>query len=490
MADTKKPNFLLIMTDQQRFDMLHACNGGACSSPGLDELAGTGVNFTNAHTVCALCSPARASVFTGMYPHKHEMMNNCDMFSIIRNNFTHPEMFLYPLLEGNGYKLGYFGKWHIDSDISAIDRGFQGISVPGYGLDPGADYGFKTRPVNEYDNYIKEKGFKLPEFHPTVTTDQDLVMAGYIDDPVEASVPYFLTDKAIDFMRSQTLSQSPFFITLQFWGPHEISKPTYSFFKRYSSDKIPLWGNYTDDLKNRPYQYLRQRDEFECWYHGCSRLGPEKWKEVITSYYAHSTMIDYEILRILNELTKLGIDENTVVLFTSDHGNYSGARGGLFDKGVAMFEDIYHIPLFIRWPKVTTSRIQKQLVTNMDIMPTIIEMAGIDIPDGLHGQSLVPLLKDEKLKGREDFMAQNHGTYYLHSQRMLLWEHYKYVFTPYDIDEMYNLKEDPQELRNLLPELEGSKVVRELRNRLYRTSKLYDDPLSKVIKGYHWKDIL
>lgn len=477
------------MTDQQRFDMVHACMGGACLSPGLDKLAETGVNFTNAHTVCALCSPARASVFTGLYPHAHEMMNNCDMFSTIRHNLPHPEMFLHPFLEKKGYKLGYFGKWHIDSDISATKRGFQGISTPGYGLDSGPGYGFRTRPVNEYNDYLEEKGLKLPEFHTTVTTDQNIVMSGYIDDPVEASVPYFLTEKAIEFMRAQTREKLPFFITLQFWGPHEISKPTHSFLKRYPSNQIPIWKNYKDNLKNRPYQYLRHRDEFECWYHGCSRLGQEKWKEVIASYYAHSTMIDYEVLRILNELTNLGIDENTVVLFTSDHGNYSGARGGLFDKGVAMFEDIYHIPFFIRWPNVTTSRIQKQLVTNMDIMPTVMEIAGIDMPEGLHGKSLVPLLKDEKSTMREDFMAQNHGTYYLHSQRMLLWNHYKYVFTPYDIDEVYNLEEDPQELKNLLPELEGTRVVRELRKRLFKTTQLYDDPISEVVKGYHWNDI-
>lgn len=477
------------MTDQQRWDMLHATAGGPCESPGLDRLAGRGVSFTNAHTVCALCTPARASIFTGVYPHTHGLINNCDMFSLVHRNLPHREMFLHPLLAKQGYSLGYFGKWHIDSDFTPMDEGFEGVSVPAYGLSPAPGYDFGPTPMRGYEEHLRKRGLKVPAFHPTVTTDRGIVAAGYIDDPVEATVPYFLTEKTIEFVRREAKAGKPFFATLQFWGPHEISKPTRFYLDRYSPESIPLWGSYGDDLAGRPYQYLRHRDEFECWYHGVSRLGEAGWRRAIASYFAHSTMIDVQIARLLDELASLGIEENTVIAYCSDHGNYSGARGGLFDKGVAMFEDIYHIPMFFSWPGVTSARTQDQLVSHIDIMPTFLEIAGATLPKNLHGQSLVPILQDPGSAGRDAFIAENHGTYYLHDQRMVVSGGYKYVFTPYDRDELYDLKGDPYELHNLIDDAGLRETRARLRRRLFELASSNGDPLAQVVKGYHVDDV-
>lgn len=477
------------MTDQQRYDMLHATTGGACVSPGLDELARTGVTFTNARTPCALCTPARASVFTGLYPHNHGLLNNCDMFSSVHRNLPRRDAFLHPALQAQGYALGYFGKWHVDSDYTPMDEGFEGVSVPAYGLDAAPGYGFRSTPMPEYDAYLERNGLTLPEFHPTVRTDAGKVMAGYIDDPVEASVPRFLTEEAISFMREKSGAGAPFFATVQFWGPHEVAKPSRSFLDRYRLDDIQLWDSYGDDLAHRPAQYRRHRDEFECWYYGASELGEERWREATRAYFAYSTMIDEEVLRLLAELDRLGIAENTVVVFCSDHGNYSGARGGLFDKGVGMFEDIYRVPMFLRWPGVTTAGRQQQLVSIMDIMPTLLDIAGAQLPSGLDGESLVPILRNPAASGREDFVAEDHGTYYLHSQRMIVHGPYKYVFTPYDIDELYNLDDDPDELHNLIDQPGTEEIARELRRRLVQRTAESSDPLSDVVKGFHWRDV-
>ncbi|MFW5811877.1 MAG: sulfatase-like hydrolase/transferase [Alkalispirochaetaceae bacterium] len=483
----RRPNFLLIMTDQQRYDMLNATVGGPCRSPGLDELARTGVTFTEARTPCALCTPARASLFTGLYPHNHGLLNNCDMFSAVHRNMPHRERFLHLHLAAAGYNLGFFGKWHVDTDYTPLDEGFEGVSVPAYGLDASPGYGFRSYPMPAYDDYLRRRGLTQPEFHPTVTTDAGKELAGYIDDPLEASVPFFLSEEAISYMREKEKGESPFFATVQFWGPHEVAKPSKSYLDQYTLEEVPIWENYEDDLSERPAQYLRHRDEFECWYYGASELGPARWREATRAYFAYSTMIDDQILRLLRSLEELGIAENTVVLYTSDHGNYSGARGGLFDKGVGMFEDIYRVPMFLRWPGVTGPRRQEQLVSVMDLMPTVLDIAGAELPEGLDGESLVPILREPCNPGREEFVAEDHGTYYLHSQRMIVHNGYKYVFTPYDSDELYNLNEDPQELRNLIGRPEEAATLRELRRRLIARTRESNDPLSAVIEGFTWR---
>lgn len=469
--------------------MLNATVGGPCKSPGLDELAATGVTFTNARTPCALCTPARASMFTGLYPHTHGLLNNCDMFSVVHRNLPDRKQFLHPLLKAGGYRLGYFGKWHIDSDYTPIDEGFEGLSVPGYGFDAAPGYTFLPHSMPEYDAYLARNGFQWPRFHPTVQTDTGRIMAGYVDSPVEATVPYFLAEEASAFMRSMTDQGAPFLATVQFWGPHEVSKPTQSFLEDYPRRELPLWSTYRDDLSGRPAQYRRHRDEFECWYYGASELGEERWREAIRAYFAYSTMIDVQIQRLLRQLETLGIAENTVVVYCADHGNYCGARGGLFDKGVGMFDDIYRVPMFVRWPGVTDARRQDQFVSIMDIMPTILEIAGNDLPEGLHGESLVPILRSPAASWREDFVAEDHGTYYLNCQRMIVCGNYKYVFTPYDFDELYDLERDPDEMRNLADDPEYHEIAHDLRRRLVVRTAEYGDPVSDVIKGFHWRDL-
>ncbi|MEX2445610.1 MAG: sulfatase-like hydrolase/transferase [Alkalispirochaeta sp.] len=485
--NNRRPNFLLIVTDQQRYDMLNATVGGPCRSPGLDELARTGVTFTNARTPCALCTPARASLFTGLYPHNHGLLNNCDMFSAVHRNMPRRNNFLHPRLAAEGYSLGYFGKWHVDSDYTPLDEGFEGVSVPAYGLDASPGYGFRTYPMPAYDEHLRRRGLVQPEFHATVKTDAGKTLAGYIDDPVEASVPFFLSEEAISFMRERSHGDAPFFATVQFWGPHEVAKPSKSYLEQYDLKDVPIWANYDDDLTDRPTQYVRHRDDFECWYYGASELGPERWREATRAYFAYSTMIDDQILRLIQELEELGIADNTVVLYASDHGNYSGARGGLFDKGVGMFEDIYRVPMFVRWPGVTVPGRQDQLVSIMDLMPTVLDIAGASLPEQLDGQSLVPILQDPESAGREEFVAEDHGTYYLHSQRMIVHNGYKYVFTPYGTDELYNLDEDPQEMENLVNRAEEEPVLKELRRRIIAKTRESNDPLSAVIEGFTWR---
>ncbi len=229
----------------------------------------------------------------------------------------------------------------------------------------------------------------------------------------------------------------------------------------------------------------RHRDEFECWYHGASQLGEQGWREVTAHYYAYSRMIDDQVARLLDELDRLGLAGSTAVIYTADHGNLCGARMGLYDKGVGMFEDTYHIPMFVRWPGFAPpGQTRDHLVSNMDVFPTILDIAGADIPGGLDSRSLLPVLTDPSAAWRDDLMSWSSGTYYLHSQRMLRWKDYKYVFTPYDTDELYDLHEDPLEMNNRIdaPALREAKT--EIRRRLIANARQANDPLAYVMQGY------
>lgn len=462
------------MTDQQRYDYL-SVHGGKCSTIALERLAREGVTFTNAYSVCSLCTPARASIFTGKYPHKHGLWNNCDMFSVVREDLPEREVVVSRPLTAVGYACGFSGKWHIDKHFSALDRGFEGYSLPGYG-NPWSD--------DTYVCYLAERGIKIPKPIPVVEVE-NCTMAYMLDCETEATVEYFQTDVAIDLMRKYAQSEQPFFLTVQYWGPHEHSRPTRKYADMYPASETPLVDTYEDDLGNRPRQYRRHRDEFECWYYGASRLGPDGWREVTSKYYAYTTMIDDQVSRVLSELDRLGIADNTVVIYTTDHGNFCGARGGLYDKGVAMFEDTYHIPFLIRWPGVVTPGTRSSnLVSNMDVFSTILEIAGAKVPEGIDSRSIVSILRDEQTPWPDDLMCWSSGVYYLHSQRMLRWQQYKYVFTPYDIDELYDLENDPLETKNLIENPTLAEIKIEMRKRLIRNARQTSDPLAKVMEGY------
>lgn len=470
----ERPNVLLIMTDQQRYDYL-SVHGGKCRAPALERLASEGMVFNNAYSVCSLCTPARASIFTGKYPHKHGLWNNCDMFSVARERLPDNQVILSEPLAKAGYTCGYSGKWHIDRDLSALDRGFEGYSLPGYG-NPWRD--------DTYLRYLAERGMQPPKFIPVVEV-KNRPMTYVLDCKTEATVEHFQTDLAIDLMRKYAKGNQPFFLTVQYWGPHEPARPTRQYADMYPPSETPLVPTYEDDLEGRPRQYKRHRDEFECWYYGASRLGPDKWREVTSKYYAYSTMIDDQVARVLAELDRLGISEETVVIYTTDHGNLCGARGGLYDKGVAMFEDTYHIPFLLRWPGVAPQGARlANLVSNMDVFATVLDIAGAALPEGIDSQSILPILRDPAAKWREKLMCWSSGVYYLHSQRMLRWRNYKYVFTPYDTDELYDLEKDPLEFTNRINDPALADLALELRRQFILAAREAGDPITELMKGF------
>ncbi len=470
-----KRNILLIMTDQQRYDILSACGGGACRVPALEKLAGEGISFDNAYSVCAVCTPARASVFTGRFPHKHGMTRNCDMFHPPREDLPDSEILLNHYLAEKKYNCGYVGKWHIDKTKSALDHGFEGFSLPGY----GDSYGNSTQA---YLDWLEAKGMSSPRFIPTVMVGEN-GFAGYLDAPLEATYDYFLAEKAIDMLRKYAEYPAPFFLTLQFWGPHEICRPVKSYLDIYPPEDIPMPGNFSDSLEDKPYVYKQYRDVLEFRYPGLSKLSESDWRRINASYYAYNSMIDHLTGKVLDELKRLESDKNTTVIFTSDHGSYCAAHGGFIDKSIGMFEDIYKIPFIVRAPGNNPGR-RSQMISNMDVFSTVLGQAGIELPENVDSRDVSPLLENDAAAWDDAIFCQSHGVHFPYAQRMLRWKDFKYVFTPTDVDELYDLKKDPDETKNLIEDIEYGEIKRILRSKMLVCAEKSSDPIQNIMEPY------
>jgi arylsulfatase A-like enzyme len=191
------------------------------------------------------------------------------------------------------------------------------------------------------------------------------------------------------------------------------------------------------------------------------------WQRIVAAYWGYVTLIDAQIGRILAKVDALSLADSTVVCFAADHGGFVGNHR-LADKGPMMYDDIYHIPLIIRWPGVTPVRSTcSALVTLMDLMPTFLEIAGLSGSETLDARSLVPLLKGPAADWPEAVFAEFHGHHFPYPQRMIRTKDYKLVVNPPDFNELYDLKADPYELNNVCDHPAYAEVQHDLMSRLY-----------------------
>ncbi|OGV56732.1 MAG: hypothetical protein A2017_09705 [Lentisphaerae bacterium GWF2_44_16] len=477
-----KPNILLIMTDQHRLSALGAYGETPCLTPNLDALASEGTLFENAYTVCPVCSPARGTIMTGKYPHGHGITANLHEIGCNVSELPDSPELLSRRLESVGYSLGYSGKWHLGTNllknrfggenIPCLPKnvGFEGQNFPGHG---GGGFGYP-----EYHEYLREHGFT----HEVLPWDEKTKMvwpAGKLSGPVESTVPYFLAENTIRMMDDFSTRGKPFFIWHNFWGPHGPFYAPGEFIDIYCNIEIPPWPNYQwparaiagpHHAKIHPQQEeLRWRD----------------WEMTIRYYYAFTTLIDRQIGRIMAHLREKGLLENTVVIFTADHGKTLGSHGGLTDKGWHHFEETHHIPFIMRMPgaQKAARRIDK-LISLADVYPTILKLAGSNVPEGGHGASLLPVI-DGKCSDdwREYVVTEFNGlANSLITQRTLRCGDWKYGFNNSGEDELYNLAIDPWEMKNIINDPSVEKQLTELMKHLLTWMEETNDPVINRFK--------
>ena len=465
-----RPNVLLLLTDQERADLV-APDGLPVETPNIDRLREEGMWFSSAYTPTSICTSARASLLTGLYPHAHGLLNNSHEADAIRADLPAELPTLGELLAESGYTNTYLGKWHVSHNHTPGDFGFRYFG--------GSDYHHDNFDV-AFEHYRESRGIRIAETDVedriyTGTGEDGTLVAGTDPVPVEASRPYFLAERTINAVERWVDGDSqPCFHRTDFLGPHHPYVVPEPYASMYDPGEIEPWGNYAETFDGKPRvheQYLR--------YRGVDGFDWETWAEAVAKYFGFMTLIDDQIGRVLDAVDELGLAEETAVVHTSDHGDLTGSHR-LFNKGPMMYEETYRIPLVVRWPGVVEPGSRSdEFVRLQDLMPTFLEWADAEVPGGLHARSIHPLLRGETPTDWPDSVyAQYHGDEFgLYSQRLVRSDRYKLVYNGPDRNELYDLEADPHELQNLVDHPQYADIRADMAQRLTDWMDAVDDSL-------------
>lgn len=471
----KRKNVLLILSDQQRMDTVSAYGlNPICRTPHIDQLAKEGMKFTNAYTPSAICGPARASLMTGLYPHKHGVIDNSTQL--------HDDLpLLGDCMHDAGYYCGFAGKWHVTPNKTPKECGFDegkpfmGYGFPGSRLFPSLKFdAAPTNSPNYYAEYLKENGFEnIDVSHGYMGDNPNLQIQEMFckhEGPVESTIEYFVaheTNRLIDLAKDQ---DKPFFIWANFWGPHSPSIVPEPYYSMYDPNDIPEHPSYRDEMLDKPYGYHLTR---KMW--GLDNGGWKAFQEIAARYYGHCTMIDDMVGMIVDKLKAEGLYDDTIIIYTADHGDNLGAHG-LIEKGAFTFDEIYHIPMVV---KGAGQKDNDSFVYLHEIMPTILDVAGSQPPQPVDGKSILPLMTGEQeSNGRTEVFGEFHNHFYIGRQRMVRDHDYQFTFNNSEKGELYDLKKDPYQMHNVCYDPAYADVKKKYMDIMSRYMKELNDPVS------------
>ncbi len=426
-----QPNLLFLMTDQQRGDTL--APDSPCQMPTLQGLIAAGTRFERCYAPNPICSPTRASLLTGKLPHNHGMVDCTHTVEPYRAMLKPDLPFWSRNLHEAGYRTGYFGKWHIERSGELEHFGFDQYEVDtaGYRAHRQAQ-GLEPRgPALSLARRVPQPGY------------EDFLLYGVTDEPAESSHEHYLYSQGIAFIERAAREEAaqPWALFVSTEGPHDPYVVPRSHWERYDPAALPVPASFEDPLADRPGIYRRIQRVWE-------GLEWADFAEATACYYAFCSLIDDQVARILQTLEATGQLDNTLIVFTSDHGDYMGAHRLLL-KGIPAFEEAYRVPLVLCGPGIPQGRTVPDVTSLMDLAASIVPLTtGGTFP--AEGRSLLPLLQAEPdAAWAQEAFAEGHGQRFFFTQR-LLWEgRYKYVFNGFDEDELYDLESDPHELCNL-----------------------------------------
>lgn len=439
-----RPNILWYCTDQQRYDTIGALGNPYVRTPTIDSVVQQGVAFTHTYCQSPICTPSRSSFMTGMYPSR---AHNC------RNGNgdwpNHPPL-ISKLIADAGYDCGMIGKFHLQSSghrtEPRLDDGYRFWKfshAPRDDWDEGHDYAEWVREKGGDLNALRENADRVPtELHQTTWT----------------------SERAIEFISEDRTE--PWFLTLNPYDPHPPFIPPKSYADQFDPQSMPgpLFRDsdlvQQDALREVAFQtYAEHPDEFD-------------GRKQQALYYAMIAQIDDQFARILKCLDESGQRDNTVIIFTSDHGETLGDHGLQF-KGCRFYEGLVRVPLIVSFPSRFKAGVQSDaLVELLDLSTTMLELAEVEVPEHMQGRSLVPLLTgDAKPDQHRDYVRCEYfdalDPYFvkggLSNATMYRNRRYKLVmYHSHDLGELYDLENDPDEFTNLWDDPEHSAVKYDL----------------------------
>ena len=459
MTNTGRPNILLLFPDQQRYDCLGRSGNPLVQTPNLDKLASEGMWFNRAYTPIPTCCPARQSLLSGQWAEVHGCYWNYD-------GFLSPKLFDSHTwtedLRTSGYRMGYVGKWHVHPDRSPTEFGFEW-----------------HRTNQEYAAWRKAQSLPKPEM------DEYRYFGGVDTVAPEQTKTHWYAERAIEAIRDFGASGEPWHLRLDFDEPHLPCVPAREFLDLYREEDIEPWGNFGDSLEGKPHI---QRQQLKSW--NLDGVPWERWRTYVHRYLGIISQIDDAIGRVLRALEESGQADNTIVVYTSDHGDAAGSHG-MIDKHYVLYEEEVHVPMIVRWPGVAQpGSVCDGFVSNcIDLASTFCDTAGVAIPDSFQGRSMLPLLKGETPDDwpREAFSTYNGQQFGLYTQRMIRDERWKYVWNMTDVDELYDMESDPWELTNLAGRAEHAETLADMRKRLLTALEARGD---RTVKAFWAHDQL
>lgn len=439
VAAAERPNVLVILTDDQRWDAMSCAGHPWFKTPNLDRLAAEGARFTNAFVTTSLCSPSRASLLSGLYAHSHKVLNN---FTDFPNDLPS-----YPRrLHQAGYETAYIGKWHMGEQSDDIR--------------PGFDYWMSHKGQGNYfDNEFNING-------------QRLTLKGYYTTVV--------TDAALAWLKKPR--QKPFLLILGHKAPHGgpiVPEPKYEHAFDQVDIKKPV--NYDDFDRGKP-QWLKQ--SVSTWHgHGGPLYGLKEFPRFVRYYHATIASVDESVGRIYDALRQAGQLDQTLIVYTSDNGFVLGEHGRV-DKRT-MYEESIRVPLLVRYPRLVPRPVQvPQMVLNIDLAPSILDICGAPPLEKAHGQSWKRLLAGDAQGWRTSWYYEYNYEKefpYTPNVRGVRTDEWKYIHYPHGDGspdrytvELYHLKDDPLEMNNLIDDPKQADRVKQLKAELERLQKASD----------------
>ena len=463
-----RQNILFIVTDQHSLHAVSCYGRTVCRTPAIDSLAADGVRFARAYTPCALCTPARGSMLTGVYPHTHGAKYNTGTHQPFGEDRCGMDLPTYPQkLAAQGYRLGYFGKWHAGIAETCADVGFEGFGPRRYG---------RVSDCPDYEAYLADRGLSpeaVIEFYAAGDGQAAAGDAsGYLTGPAAGSPSHFMAHKTIEMLGEYHADDRPFLMACNFWGPHAPYLPTEDYKDMYDPEEIEPWPNFADDLADKPIIHRKYRKSV---FPAAAEADWATWARVVARYYAQTSMIDAAIGQILDALKEMGIYDETLIVFTADHGETCGVHGGAFDKGAMAYEEVYRIPMIVKMPGNShAGQTREKFVSLLDLPETFCQLAQTTMGP-THGQSLLPLIDDPDAPWRDDLLAEYHGHRVPVAQRILWHGDHKFVLNYADRDELYDLSADPAEMTNLIDDPTRADLLKDLRNRMLANTRKYAD---------------
>ncbi|MFS4482720.1 family 78 glycoside hydrolase catalytic domain [Hyunsoonleella sp. 2307UL5-6] len=435
-----KPNIIFILTDDQRFDAIGYVGNKFVETPQMDDLAKSGTYFNTAIVTTPICAASRASILTGLHERAHNF--NFQTGNIREEYMTNS----YPrLLKDNGYHTGFFGKY-------------------------GVRYNNLDKQFDEYESYDRNNRFKDRRGYYYKTIDNDTV-----------HLTRYTGHKALEFIDKNASNKEPFCLSLSFSAPHAHDGAPKQYFWQSEMDQMLENTTIPDpELADDKY-FLAQpkivRDGFNRLRWTWRYDTPEKYQHSLKGYYRMISGVDLEIKKIREKLKTKGLDKNTVIIVMGDNGYFLGERQ--FAGKWLMYDNSIRVPLIVFDPRVDQHQDIDDMVLNIDVPQTIVDLAGVKAPSTWQGKSLMPIVKKETNTIARDTILIEHIWDFENiapseGVRTDEWKYFRYV-NDQSIEELYNLKKDPQEIKNLIGKKKYKAIADNLRAKLDELIKKNSD---------------